>query len=148
MTGTGHIIGGKRTGLKLGRPMIGLVLLLTGVGASGGAPASPASSFVVSAERARCVAQNAGKYSRVDKNLIVVFLDLCPIIEPSPSQLANRNRASSYVRVKELPGAESNRPRSVLVLTKARLSCFVQQVNRAHANRRAAATIRIDLARC
>lgn len=106
--------------------------------------------FSVSRDVARCVVKNRQKYEKIAKDPAIIFLKLCPTVDPSLEQISRLNQATGSILIKELPPGTPRPPRTVVALTRRQLTCFLEQltVGDSFASRTRTASVAVDLAKC
>lgn len=131
--------------LSRGAALFGMLAML-GQGAAEGSELQ----FSVSRDAVRCVMQNRQKYEGISKDPVIIFLKLCPSVDPSPEQIATLNRATGGILIKELLPGSPLPPRSVIVLNRRQLTCFLGQLKAGEplALRSGKASVAVDLAKC
>lgn len=92
------------------------------------AAASADSGYIVRASAIHCVIEHISNYMNVGKDPLVVWLDLCPIAEPSPSDMA-RIAENTLPTIRTLSG--NSKPVRILVLRREHLKCIQQQTEKA-----------------
>lgn len=93
------------------------------IGVAQSAAAQGEGPTLVQAEDLHCVLDNAEGYQRTPLPLIVIFLELCPIVQPSPADLAQLGQNVGTPSAPVLN--DGTGPVSMLTLTHEAMACLV-----------------------
>ncbi|HYD38411.1 MAG TPA: hypothetical protein VEA60_12405 [Allosphingosinicella sp.] len=108
------------------------------------APARAADRTVlISAQSARCLLENHGKYMSQRKPTLIIFLPVCPNANPSSEQLAQFNQNVRIRRNRSAPELTN-----LLILSDPELRCVVRQLRAVRARLDGRAPVRIAIKTC
>jgi hypothetical protein len=94
--------------------------------------------YVIPVAEARCLVRNADKYVAAKDELLVIYVSLCPKVNPTARELAQA--AANSVRVN--PGSTN------IVIERARLRCLINAISAQLRKAGRSPTIAVDASRC
>jgi hypothetical protein len=104
----------------------------------------PDKSFNIRRADARCLLNNESRYATLARDPAILFLSLCPNVDPTPREIARLNRNQYFLKIRV---KEETPTRSVVMIPRRQLPCFLKQV-RSRSKKNVGDVVPIDLGMC
>ena len=101
-------------------------------------------AFNIRLAHAKCLLNNEARYAGVQRDPAILFLSLCPDVDPTPREIARLNQNQYFMKVRVRDDREI---RTVVMIPRRHLGCFLKQV-RTRSTKSAANLVPIDLGLC